>query len=74
MVVEGPKHAAERLKLHRTTAGSGVFEGLLAQLPPDDYHAWIAIPSLEHHPPATEFSVLAHGGDSKGTAIDAAKS
>ncbi len=73
VVVEGSKHASQRLKLHRTTAGSGVFEGLLAQLPPDDYHAWIAIPSLEPHSPATEFSVLAHGGDSKGTAIDAAE-
>jgi hypothetical protein len=74
--VEGPKHTTQRLKLHRTTAGSGVFEGLLAGLPPDDYHAWIATPSLanqENHPPATEFSVLSHGGDSKGTAIDAAE-
>jgi hypothetical protein len=71
VVVEGPKHATQRLKLHRTAAGSGVFEGLLAALPPDDYHAWIAIPSLENHPPATEFSVVAHVGDSQGTAIDA---
>jgi hypothetical protein len=76
VVVEGSKHATQRLKLHRASAGSGVFEGLLAPLPPDDYHAWIAIPSLpgpDSHPPATEFSVLAHGGDSKGTAIDAAE-
>jgi hypothetical protein len=62
VVVEGPKHATQRLKLHRTAAGSGVFEGLLAALPPDDYHAWIAIPSLENHPPATEFSVVRRVG------------
>ena len=73
VVVEGPKHTTHRLKLHRTTAGSGVFEGLLASLPPDDYHAWIAIPSLENHPPGAEFSVLAHSGDSKGTAIEEAE-
>ena len=57
VVVEPSGRQTQRLQLHRTLAGRGVFEAVLSQPAPGDYHAWIAVPAVEGQASAADFTV-----------------
>ena len=73
VVVELPGQSTQRLRLRRTPAGRGVFEGTLARPAPGNYHAWIAEPALEGQAPAVDFVVAPPAGEFAEMRVDAAE-
>ncbi len=71
VVLERPGHKSQRLKLARVS-GRGTFETVLSNLVAGDYHAWLAIPTLEGRAPAVDFKVAAPRGESDQTRPDMA--
>jgi len=72
VVVELSGHPTQRLTLQRTASGRGVFEGVLSQPAPGDYHAWIAAPTLAGQSPATDFTVTPPAGEFTQIRMEAA--
>lgn len=72
VVVELSGRQTQRLELHRTAAGRGVFEGLLDRPVPGSYHAWIAVPALGGQTPAADFAVAPPAGEFAQVRTDAA--
>ena len=73
VVVEQSGRQTQRMQLHRTAAGRGVFEGVLDRPAPGDYHAWIAVPALEGQSPAADFTVAPPAGEFAQVRMDAAE-
>ncbi len=70
VIVEREGEQNRRIKLHRTSAGRGVFEGVLSRASDGSYHAWIATPTLEGRAPATDFQVIAPPGELADVQVD----
>jgi hypothetical protein len=71
VVVELSGRQTQRLALRRTTAGRGVFEGVLNRPAPGDYHAWIVAPALKGQAPAADFTVTPPAGEFAQIRMDA---
>ena len=71
VVVEHQGHRTRRIKLHRTTAGRGVFEGRLNSPAIGSYHAWIAAGAEEGRATAADFTVVAPPGEFERVRMDA---
>jgi hypothetical protein len=63
LVVERAGGKTQRIRLRRTTAGRGVFEGALERLAAGNYHAWIAEPTVEGQTPTADFTVAPPAGE-----------
>jgi hypothetical protein len=63
----------QRLTLHRTATGRGIFEGLLERLTPGAYHAWVAVPTLPGQAPAVDFTVTPPAGEFAQVRMDASE-
>jgi hypothetical protein len=63
VVLERPGQPNQQIKLRRSAAGRGVFEGTLTGLLDGPYHAWMASPSLAGQAPAADFLVTAPPGE-----------
>lgn len=61
----------DRVRLHRASAGRGVFEGAIKRLSPGDYHVWIAEPAVEGQTPAVDFTVAPPAGEFARVRMDA---
>ncbi len=70
IVVESHGAQNRRLTMTRGTAGRGVFEGTLSQLPEGSYHAWVAAPGSDGRPPSTDFEVVAPPGEFERVQVD----
>ncbi len=70
VIVEREGEQNRRIKLHRTSAGRGVFEGVLSRPADGSYHAWIATPTIEGTAPATDFQVTAPPGELAEVQVD----
>jgi len=73
VVVELSGRQTQRLQLHRTAAGRGLFEGSLGRPAPGNYHVWIASPALEGQTPAVDFTVAPPAGEFAQVRMDAAE-
>ena len=73
VVVEHSGRQTQRLSLHRTAAGRGIFEGVLDRPAPGDYHAWIVVPASKGQAPAVDFTVTPPAGEFAEIRIDAAE-
>jgi hypothetical protein len=73
VVVEHPGHKTQRVQLRRVEAGRGVFEGVLSKMPAGGYHAWVAVPAVEGHAPAVDFTVAPPPGEFAHIRMDAAE-
>jgi len=73
VVLEHKGHQTRRIKLRRSSASRGVFEGLLSEPLIGTYHAWVAIPTLEGRAPAVDFAVAAPPGEFERVEMDAAE-
>ena len=71
VVLEHKGHQTRRIQLHRSTAGRGVFEGLVSKPPPGAYHAWV--PAVEGQATAVDFTVAAPPGEFERVEMDAAE-
>jgi len=69
VVLERPSHKSERIKLRRTH-GRGTFEALLSRPAVGNYHAWMAIPTVEGRAPAVDFTVEAPRGEFERIRVD----
>lgn len=73
VVVEHRGGKTERVKLLRTAAGRGVFEGVVPAPAVGAYHAWIAAPALEGKAPAADFTVEPQPGEMERLQMDGAE-
>ena len=71
IVLEHQGHQSRRVKLYRSAAGRGVFEGVLTNPPIGSYHVWVAVPTLEGRAPAADFTVVAPPGEFERIQVDA---
>ena len=71
LVLQHQGHQTRRIKLHRSTAARGTFEGSLAKPAIGSYHAWIAVPTLPGRAPAADFTVVAPKGEFERVRMDA---
>jgi len=71
VVLERPSHKTERIRLRRTR-GRGTFEALLSRPAVGNYHAWMAIPTVEGRAPAVDFTVEAPRGEFEQIRVDTA--
>jgi hypothetical protein len=58
VILEREAGQRRQLALHRDAAARGVFEGTVSNLAEGTYRAWLAAPSVEGRPPATQFTVV----------------
>jgi len=70
VLVEREGDQNRRIKLHRTSSGRGVFEGVLSRPADGSYHAWITAPDIEGRAPATDFQVTAPPGELADVQVD----
>ncbi len=63
VVVESSGGKTQRVPLRRTSAGRGLFEASIENLPIGSYHAWVAVPQLAGGAPAADFTVVAPPGE-----------
>lgn len=70
VIVEREGEQNRRIKLSRTSAGRGVFEGVLSQPADGNYHAWIVTPTIEGRAPAADFQVTAPPGELAEVQVD----
>ena len=73
VVLEHQGHKTRRMKLRRNKATRGVFEGVLSKPLIGNYHAWVALPTLEGQAPATDFTVMAPPGEFERVRMAAAE-
>jgi hypothetical protein len=57
VVVEHQGHKTRRIQLRRSGTSRGVFEGVLRGPAAGEYHAWVAVPTMEGRAPAADFRV-----------------
>jgi len=72
VVIEQAGAADRRVKLRRVAGNRGMFETTLADLPPGEYHAWLAVPPLDGPAPAADFRLVMPAGENLRTPVDAA--
>jgi hypothetical protein len=63
VVVESSGGKTQRVPLRRISAGRGLFEATIEDLPIGSYHAWVAVPQLAGGAPAADFAVVAPPGE-----------
>ena len=71
VVVEQQGRQMKRLTLRRSVAGQAVFQGTLTEPGVGEYHAWLAVPSMEGAAPSTDFRVVAPPGEFERIEMDA---
>ncbi len=70
LVLEQEGEQNRRVQLRRTSAGRGVFEGVLSDAPQGRFHAWLASPTLEGSAPSADFLVAAPPGEFERVQVD----
>jgi hypothetical protein len=63
LILEREEGQRKSLTLHRDAASRGVFAGAVSNLVEGRYRMWMASPTLEGKPPATQFSVVEPPGE-----------
>lgn len=63
VMLEREEGQRNQLKLRRDAAARGVFEGSISNLAEGKYRAWLAAPTVEGKPPATQFTVVEPPGE-----------
>lgn len=63
LMLEREEGQRKSLTLHRDAAARGVFAGSVSNLAEGRYRVWLAAPTLEGKPPATQFSVIEPPGE-----------
>ncbi len=63
LMLEREEGQRKSLTLHRDAAARGVFAGSVSNLAEGRYRVWMASPTLEGKPPATQFSVIEPPGE-----------
>ncbi len=71
VVVEQQGRQLQRVKLHRSATGQALFQASLPQPAVGDYHAWLAVPTLEGVAPSADFRVVAPPGEFERIEMDA---
>lgn len=71
VVVEQEGRQLQRIKLRRTAAGQALFQAALSRLGAGDYHAWLAVPTMEGVAPSADFRVAAPPGEFERIEMDA---
>lgn len=71
VVVEQEGGRRQRIKLQRDLARRGIFEGSVSNLAEGSYRTWLAAPTIDGNPPATDFAVLPPPGEQARLAMDA---
>lgn len=73
VVLERDEGQRKQLKLSRDSAARGVFQGSISNLAEGKYRAWLATPSVEGKPPATQFTVVEPPGERNRLETDLAE-
>lgn len=73
VVLERDEGQRKQLKLSRDSAARGVFQGSISNLAEGKYRAWLAAPSVEGKPPATQFTVVEPPGERNRLETDLAE-
>jgi hypothetical protein len=71
VVVEQQGRQLQRIKLRRNVAGQAIFQGTLPRPTVGDYHAWLAVPTVEGAAPSADFRVVAPPGEFERIEMDA---
>ena len=71
VAVERSGRKTQQVQLRRTAVGRGAFEGTLDRLPPGNYHASIARPTVEGSAAAVDFAVARPQGELAEVRMDA---
>jgi hypothetical protein len=71
VVVEQQGRQLQRIKLHRSAEGQALFQASLPRPSVGDYHAWLAVPTLEGVAPSADFRVVAPPGEFERIEMDA---
>ena len=72
VVIDREQGSRRKIVLRRETGARGIFAGSISQLPAGKYRAWLATPTLEGEPPATNFRVLQPNQETTRKQMDAA--
>jgi hypothetical protein len=80
VVLDHRGHETRQVVLRRTGASRADFEGIVEMLPVGEYHAWMAVPTLDsqgpetegEEAPATDFKVTAPPGEFQRVQMDRA--
>jgi uncharacterized membrane protein len=72
VVVEQERGRRQRIKLQRDLARRGIFEGSVSNLAEGTYRVWLAAPTIDGNPAATDFKVVPPPGEQARLAMDAA--
>lgn len=72
IMLEREEGQRKPLTLRRNAAARGVFEGSISNLAEGKYRAWLAAPSVEGKPPATQFTVVEPPGEKNRLETDIA--
>lgn len=73
VMIERAGDKNQTMKLKRGASGRGVFEGTFGKSLDGNYHLWVATPTLEGNPPATDFLVVAPPGEMEHVETDLAE-
>ena len=71
VVVEQEGRQMQRVKLRRSAAGQALFQGTVPRPSVGEYHAWLAVPSMEGVAPSADFRVVAPPGEFERIEMDA---
>lgn len=71
VVVEQEGRQLQRVKLRRSVAGQAFFQGTLPRPSVGEYHAWLAVPSVDKVAPSANFRVVAPPGEFERIEMDA---
>ncbi len=71
VVVEQQGRQLQRIKLRRSAAGQALFQATLPRPNVGEYHAWLAVPSMERVAPSADFRVVAPPGEFERIEMDA---
>lgn len=71
VVVEQQGRQMQRINLRRSVAGQAVFQATLPRPSVGEYHAWLAVPTVEGVAPSVDFRVAAPPGEFERIEMDA---
>jgi hypothetical protein len=72
VAVTQPGRPQMQVELPRAAVGRATFEGVVGQLPPGSYRAWVLAPPLDGQSPTVEFAVNPPAGELERIEMDAA--
>ena len=73
VVIEQKGNKSRRMKLHRTSASRGVFEGVFTGASEGNFHVYMVAPSPEGKAPSADFLVTAPPGEFQRVRMDVAE-